>query len=133
MPVNSTSGKYATVTALGVALPGLQEWSVSETGDNLDATTADGAGFGDTDTGVDELEITLRGLVKLGSTVLPGIKRGTIFTNLYLYADRTTANPVWAVAQSISLGPVNTVRIRGQIEYSVTVKSKGVYVGPLAS
>jgi len=133
MPVNSTSGKYATVTALGVALPGLQEWSVSETGDNLDATTADGAGFGDTDTGVDELEITLRGLVKLGSTVLPGIKRGTIFTNLYLYADRTTANPVWAVAQAISLGPVNTVRIRGQIEYSVTVKSKGVYVGPLAS
>lgn len=133
MPVNSTSGKYATVTALGVALPGLQEWSVSETGDNLDATTADGAGYGDTDTGINELEITLRGLVKLGSTVLPGIARGTLFTNLYLYADRTTANPVWAVPISISLGPVNTVRIRGQIEYSVTVKSKGSYTGPLAS
>lgn len=128
----STSGKFGkgSIGTVPVAINGLQEWNVEETGDTLDATDAESGGVENTDVGVIGARISISGVHKLSSGPFPGMRTGTILTDLTLHLNSTVMNALWKFPSSIITRCTSASRVRGQITWSSENRNKGVYTGP---
>lgn len=128
----STSGKWGSglIGATPVAITGMQEWTVEETGDALDATDAESGGVEDTDVGVIGARISIRGVHKLGSGPFPGMRTGNLISALKLYLNKNTLTSSWDFPSAIIVRCTSSSRVRGQIEWSAELRNKGVYTGP---
>lgn len=128
----SVSGKYLAAVVDGVAVIGCHEWEADDSGgDVLDATVAvsgDDAGFTDTDTGCDDLRVTLRFLWSVLTGIGVTLNRGTVIENLLLYHNENDVTPAYEVPRAIVISRPTTVNVRGRIEKVCTIKNKGRYV-----
>lgn len=123
---NTTSGQYAKITGIGFVIVGMNEWTLRETGDVLDATDADqqvenGVRYTDTDTGFVDAELTITMLMK-GAVSL---KVGDVLTAVSLYTFKPTAGADPAdreFAQMVCTSRTPAVRVRGQRQITATFK-----------
>ena len=130
----SVSGKYFRGRLGASVIVGLYEFTVDEEGDRLDATDAESDGKGDTDVGVTQLRVRLRGNHKIGDGPWPGMSAGTELTDLKLYLQSTSGSsltgPYWDVPLAVVVRGSQPVSVRGKIEWEVEVDSKGDYTPP---
>jgi hypothetical protein len=132
----SVSGKYfrGRVGSTPTVIAGLYEMEPREEGDRLDATDSESGGMGDTDVGVKQLRVRLRGNHKIGSGPWPGLAVDTVLTDLKLYLQSPLASPLtgpfWHLPSAVVVSAGNPTSVRGKIEYEVEIDSKGTYVAP---
>ncbi len=107
----SISGKYLTARLGATNITGTHEWSVSESGDRLEATTGANNGRGKKDVGVIDTRIKVVFYLDVSSGAFVFIRTGTALTDLKLFADGNSVTPLY----SISSATVFEASVRGQI------------------
>jgi hypothetical protein len=130
MPDGGISGKHIGARIGGVApvlVPGVQSWTADDTAQELDGTTAEDEGFENPDDGLASLSVNMELVIDIVSGSLTPISRGTLITDLKLYADIDAGTPIYhcplfKVFKSTPKGEIN-----GRFMYSVQGKSKGPF------
>lgn len=130
----STTGKYGRGLIASAAMAGLTQWTVEEVGDELDSTNAESNGLEEIDVGVIGPRITLEGYHKLGSGPFPGLRTGTLITNVTLFLNRNVSASTWAFTAIVVTRVRSSMEVRGQIRFSVEARNAegGTWVGPTA-
>lgn len=111
----------------------LHEWTVRETPDEIDGTTAEDEGYLVPDTGCIGIEATVRGYHFLTVTDLDPLFSGQRGTDLYLYTYLIGADigPFWRLNNFVITGMVHSSRVRDRIEFEFTAKSRGTFTRPI--
>lgn len=123
----SVSGKFLTAKIGSLAVVGLVDWEAEEHGDDLDATVGNSGGATNTDTGCDDLTVTLSGVIDTTTGQYAAISRGVILSNLKLYRAATDTTPAFTVPSAIITQSTQTARARGRVEFRSVAKNKGVW------
>lgn len=97
-----------------------------DTGDDLDATVGDDNGYGDSDVGIRQMTFTIRIRIDVTAGV-SSIKTGDELTSFALYYDNT-GNPAVTAAKVKVMNARRGAEVRGQWEYTLTLKTRGAYV-----
>jgi hypothetical protein len=128
----SSSGKDGTAVVNGAAANGLRGWRVEESGEVLDATDAEAAGTGQSDTGVNDIRVNLKGFHKLGSGPFPGLRRGSQISSVVLNLNKNVAGAAWSFTLLVVTEVRSMSEVRGQIEWDVDCENAvgGTYSGP---
>jgi hypothetical protein len=131
----SVSGKYFRGRLGATVVVGLYEFTADEEGDRLDATDAESDGKGDTDVGVTQLRVRLRGNHKIGDGPWPGLSVGTQIEDLKLYLQSASGSPLtgpfWQLPSAVAVRASQPVSVRGKIEWEAEVDSEGGYSAPV--
>lgn len=114
----TSSGKYLTLTGITLAPQGLRKWSVTDTGDALDATDSVSNGVVQIDVGCIDYDITLELILRTPSS----IKAGLLITNLTLYQELNVNPADYVFTQVVVTRPARTVEVRGQKTLTITCK-----------
>lgn len=127
MPAGS-SAKYLSLTSDGIAwVPHITELDCKETGETLDETSAATEGYESWGDGVVGLHITVRGFHIISEGVMPSIGKGTIFDDVIAKGNSGQTTADYFAAEMIVSDPGRTFRVRGQIEFSFTLRSRGPF------
>ena len=132
----SVSAKYFRARLGTTVLSGTTDFEDSGSADDLDATDAESNGYGATDAGVIQHEITLNGNHIIGSSPWGVLTEGVTLTNLKIYLQSpsgvslTGPNIVFASATVLEYRDKGAVR--GKLEWSCRVKSNGAIVRNLS-
>jgi hypothetical protein len=86
--------------ATPTAIAGTHEWSVSETGDKLEATTGADSGRGRKECGVIDTQIKIRFYFDVSTGVAAFIRTGTVLADLKLFADENSTSPMYSIASA---------------------------------
>lgn len=121
----ATAGKIGGMSP--VLVPGIQSISVEESANELDGATAEDEGFENPDDGLAGATITLDLVLDItaGSTV--AIRRGTLISDLKIYADIDATTPLYHFPTSKVFRATWKGEVNGRSTYSCTIKSKGSF------
>ena len=126
----SISGKYAEAKIGGMApvfISGNYQWSVEETAQELDKTTAEDAGYSNTDDGIYSATVELSGYLDLADGDYTAIRRGTLISNLKLYIDKDDATASFVFATAKVFRSTMSAEVNGKVEWRATIKNQGTY------
>lgn len=125
----SGKGLRCTFDAGPTSFSGVTSSDVQEVGDELDATDAESAPYLSTDIGCTGLKVQIKGNSRVDGITYVEFKMGTILTNVKIYPHGTT-NPAWEMAEAIVLPGSQSSTIRGKVEYTLNIASRGAFVYP---
>lgn len=134
IPTSTNTGKVGKGRiGAGSAVITLHEWSVRETPDEIDATTAEDDGYLMPDTGCIGIEANIRGHYLINVTRLNLLFSGQRGTLLYLYTWLLAPDtgPFWLLPAFVVTAMGHQSRVRGTIEFECTVKSRGTFTRPV--
>lgn len=122
----SISGKFMTFSVGGVEVSGNFAWKVTEGGDVLDATVGANRGWETEDMGVQNLRVNVRGYmdVTIGSGYAL-VRRGQIIADVNFYRHIDDALPAYTVAEMLAAQSDQGGEVRGKIEWSADLHSRG--------
>jgi hypothetical protein len=124
----STAGRYMRATVNGVALRGLRSFEPTTSGEELDAADADSAPYEDWDASMYGVRLVIRGIWDPATDgVFPGIYKGAILTNVVLWSNRNNSAPDYSIPEAIVTEESTPVEVKGQIQYTCTIRNKGAY------
>lgn len=120
------SGKNfkARIGSPAVAVAGTTRAEIEEMGDELDATDAESDGYGDTEIGVTQLRVALSGFCKESADPIPPLRLGTLLTDVKIY-ERGLAGDYWSITSALVTKFTNPIDVRGRVEFTCEIKSKG--------
>ncbi len=124
------SGKYAEAKIGGMApvyISGQYSWSIEETAQELDATTAEDDGYSNTEDGVWSATVELSGYLDLADGDYTSIRRGTLISNLKLYIDKDDATASFVFPTAKVFRSTMSAEVNGRVEWRATIKNKGSY------
>ena len=121
----SISGKYLTAMINGVVIQDNYSWSMDEGGDALDRTTGFWNGWEAEDMGVQNGHVSIKGYMDVANGQYIPIRRGTILTNLELFRNQDDATAAFTIAEALVVRSTQGGEIRGKIEWSCEVHSRG--------
>lgn len=126
----SISGKHIAAKIgdmMPVLIPGVQEWSAEDSAQELDGTTAEDEGFENPDDGLASLRVSMRLVIDITAGDLTTIQRGTLITNLKLFADIDATDPIYTIPSFKVFKSTPRGEINGRFTYDVEGKAKGEY------
>lgn len=126
MYTGTISAKKLGANVNGAAIPMVYGLEADDTGDELDATVGDDEGYGDSDVGVRQATFTVRVRIDVAVGV-SSIKTGDELTNFAFYYDRTGTAAITAAKVKV-MNARRTAEVRGQWEYTLTLKTRGEFV-----
>jgi hypothetical protein len=105
------SGAYLACKIGSTTIVGVHEWSATEVGDRLEATTGADSGRGRKECGVIDTQVKIRFYFDVATGVAAFIRTGTVLSNLKLFADANSTNPMYL----ISSATVFNFHVHGQV------------------
>lgn len=123
----SVSGKKLAAAINGTAVVGLVSWRLSETSQELDATTGADLGFESPDHGLLGCQVELGGTMDLTTGRYVPLRAGTTLANLRLFREVTDVTPAALIPTALILQSNQGGEVRGRFEIAATIKSKGSY------
>ena len=105
------TGAFLACKLGNAAIAGTHEWSASEVADRLEATTGADQGRGRKEAGVIDTQIKIRFYFDIVVGVASFIRAGTVLTNLKLFANQSSPNPMYLIASAT----VFNFNVHGQI------------------
>lgn len=127
---NVTTGQNGKIRVNGATIYGIQSQDVTERSDKLDASDAESAGFDMPEPGFTGVSITLRGVHKLLYGPWPNFPRKGYVQNLIVWLNTTDGNACWVFPVAMIEQRASNTRIKGQIEYTITINSWGTFTPP---
>lgn len=128
MPFTPVSARLAKVR-IGTVVFTANKWTVTPTGDELDTTNFEGAGFGDRIIGVVDCEAVVEADWDSAANNFALVFPGAVLSTVKLYLNDTTGSfysfPVVLVTQTPT-----TAEVRGKLQLTITFKNKGIYAMP---
>lgn len=121
----SVSGKYMTCSINGLEIFDNYSWSMDEGGDALDRTTGAWNGWEAEDMGVQNGHVSIKGYMDVSTGQYLPIRRGQIITNLLLFPDENSIVPSFTIPEALIVRSTQGGEIRGKIEWSCEVHSRG--------
>lgn len=110
-----------------VLVPGLQMWSADDTAQELDATTAEDEGFEHPEDGLAGLRVSMQLVIDILTGDLIAISRGTLISNLKLYAHVDANNPIYLVPSFRVFKSNPRGEVNGRFTYDVEGRAVGGY------
>ena len=110
-----------------VLVPGLQSWAADDTAQELDATTAEDEGFENPEDGLAGLRVTMQLVIDILTGDLITISRGTLITNLKLFAHIDATGPIYTIPLFKVFKSTPRGEVNGRFTYDVEGRSKGAY------
>lgn len=129
MTTVSGKGLRCTFDVANTAFSGVTNSDVQEVGDELDATDSETAPYISTDIGCTGLKVQIKGNSRVDGITYTSFKMGTILTNVKIYP-HGEANPGWTMAEAIVLPGSQAAAIRGKVEYTLNIASRGAFTYP---
>ena len=123
----SISGKYMIATVGDTLVHGNYAWTIEETADELDATTAEDGGYENPDDGVWSSTVNLKGYMNIIDGTYTPVRRGTLITDLRLYRNIDDAEPAFAIPLAKVFTSTQGGEVKGKIEWTAKIKTKGIY------
>lgn len=123
----SISGKFITAMIGGENISGVQQWTAEDSAQELDGTTAEDGGYAHPDDGVASLSVSMELVIDITEGSITPISRGTLISDLQLFADINSTDPIYAVPQFKVFSSAPRGEINGRFTYSVRGKSVGAY------
>ena len=123
----SISGKYLIGKINGVVIHGNYAWTVEESADDLDGTTAEDAGYANHHDGVWDGVINLKGYMDITDGNYTVVRRGTTITNLQCYRNIDDADPAFEFPSCLVLNSTQGGEVRGKVEWTCRAVIKGTY------
>ena len=124
------SGKEIEAKIGGMApvfVSGNYAWNMEENADELDGTTGEDAGYENPSVGVYSGVVMLKGYMDIVSGTYTPIRRGTTISNLKLYRDKDDTNPAFSIPSAVVLQSTQGGEVRGKVEWTARIKTKGSY------
>jgi hypothetical protein len=126
----SISG-FATAAKIGgmtpVLVSGVQEISVEEESPNLSGTTAEDEGYENDDDGIISCVVTMQLVLDINAGSFIAIRRGTLITDLKIYADVAASTPLYHFPLSKVFRSTYRGQIEGRATYDCVIRSKGPF------
>lgn len=110
-----------------VLIPGVQEWEAEDSAQELDATTAEDNGYEHPDDGLASLRVRMTLVIDITTGDLVSIQRGTLISNLKLYADVDATTPVYTIPAFKVFRSTPRGEISGRFTYQIEGKAVGSY------
>lgn len=121
----SISGRKLTAYFNGVEMNGNQGWDVDETGDKLDATVGRDRGKARTDMGVEETNVTCKGVHDASTGSLAGLRRNSTLTNVELFLDIDDSTPAYTIDEVLVTHFRLGAEVRGRFEWTCEFTAQG--------
>jgi hypothetical protein len=124
------SGKHIAMKIGGATptlVPGVQQWGAEVSAQELDATTAEDAGFDHPEDGVKSCTVTATLVMDITTGSYSAIKVGTLISNLKLYADTDATTPIYVLPSAKVFRSNFRGEIKGRVTYDCTIKSVGTF------
>jgi voltage-gated potassium channel Kch len=124
----SVAGCYLEVEVDGTSLAGPMEWQVTESGEALDRTAGDTAGYHKADAGVLRAEGSIRFVQDTSTGFYAAVRARTILTNLKLFLNSSDPSPAYLFPEALVLSSGREVRVKGQgVMLPITFESRGSF------
>ncbi len=108
-------------------VPGVQSWSAEDSAQELDGTTAEDEGFEHPDDGLASLRVSAQLVIDITAGDLVSVSRGTVITNLRLYADIGATTPIYLLPVAKVFKSAPKGEINGRFTYDIEIRSVGPY------